>query len=64
MMVRHRAIRNNNGPKIITNWKFDLVDFFEKNHTKYFLAAHRFVFDRQTGPPAYLEQNSQHSWWM
>ena len=44
-MVRHRAIRYNNGEKIITNWKFDLVDFFDNNHTKYFLASHRLLFD-------------------
>ena len=44
-MVRHRSLRENDGNKIIRNWRFDMTDFFQYNHTKYFLAGHRLLSD-------------------
>ncbi|VDI33054.1 Hypothetical predicted protein [Mytilus galloprovincialis] len=44
-MIRHKAIRSNNGPKMLMYWKEDMVEFFKMGHTKYFLCGHRLLMD-------------------
>ena len=41
--VRHMAVRYGNGPKMMMYWKFDMLEFFSRNHTKYFLLGHRLI---------------------
>ncbi|XP_069114331.1 LOW QUALITY PROTEIN: uncharacterized protein [Argopecten irradians] len=42
-MVRRDAIRENDGERMITHWKFDLLQFYEKHHPKYFLICYRLL---------------------
>ncbi|VDI71771.1 Hypothetical predicted protein [Mytilus galloprovincialis] len=44
-MIRHKAIRSNNGPKMLMYWKEDMVEFFKMGHTKYFLCGLRLLMD-------------------
>jgi hypothetical protein len=37
------AIRENDGPRVITNWRFDLIDLFKKHHPKYIIMAANFT---------------------
>ena len=41
--VRHTAIRYNDGDAMIAHWKFNLVEFYLRNHHKYFIYAHRLL---------------------
>ena len=42
-MTRHDAVKENDGPRIIRYWKFDMFDYFEKNHPKYLIFGHRLL---------------------
>ena len=42
-MVRHEAVRRNDGPMMTLFWKMDMMNFGESNHTKYFILAHRLI---------------------
>ena len=44
-MAQHHAIRTNDGIKIVNFWKDDLFEFFERNHTKYFICSHQIITD-------------------
>lgn len=39
-MARHDAVKENDGPRMIIHWKFDMFEFYEKNHPKYFIFGH------------------------
>lgn len=41
--VRRDALRENDGNRIIMHWKFDLLNFFEHNHPKYFHVCHQLL---------------------
>lgn len=41
--VRHDAIRENDGPRMIMHWKFDMLQYIQMNHPKYFLIGHRLL---------------------
>jgi hypothetical protein len=41
--VRHMAVRFGNGLKVVQYWRHDMVEFFARNHTKYFLLGHRLL---------------------
>ncbi|XP_076101214.1 uncharacterized protein LOC143071009 [Mytilus galloprovincialis] len=42
-MARRDAIRENDGPAIISNWKVDMISFHNHHHPKYFILGHRLV---------------------
>ena len=42
-MARHDAVKENDGPRMIQHWKFDMFEFFEKKHPKYFIYGHRLL---------------------
>lgn len=42
-MARHDAVKENDGPRMIIHWKFDMFEFYEKNHPKYFIFGHRLL---------------------
>jgi len=46
-MVRHKAIRINDGQRMMIPWKEDMLEFYELNHPKYFLCGTRFLMDTQ-----------------
>jgi len=46
-MVRHKAIRINDGQRMMIPWKDDMLEFYELNHPKYFLCGTRFLMDTQ-----------------
>lgn len=48
-MVRHKAVRHNNGPRILSHWKVDLFEFYEYHHPKYFVCAHQILTDTHGG---------------
>ena len=35
--------RENDGEAMLAFWRCDSVDFWENNHTKYLILAHRFI---------------------
>ena len=41
--IRRNAIRENDGNRIIMHWKFDMLEFIEKHHPKYFLLGQRLL---------------------
>ncbi|KAL3867568.1 hypothetical protein ACJMK2_040455 [Sinanodonta woodiana] len=41
--VRRDAIRENDGERMLLHWRFDMLQFFEKHHTKYFIVGHRLL---------------------
>ncbi|XP_041357458.1 uncharacterized protein LOC121374422 [Gigantopelta aegis] len=41
--VRRDAIRENDGPRMLLHWKFDLLQFQERHHPKYFIVCHRLL---------------------
>jgi hypothetical protein len=41
--VRQDAIRENDGNRIILHWKFDMLQYIQKHHPKYFLIGHRLL---------------------
>ncbi|XP_014673981.1 PREDICTED: uncharacterized protein LOC106814196 [Priapulus caudatus] len=47
-MVRHRS---NNGDKMTAYWKEDMIEFYECNHTKYFICGHRLLMDTHGALP-------------
>ncbi|XP_041364463.1 uncharacterized protein LOC121379870 [Gigantopelta aegis] len=42
-IARHDAVIENDGPRMIMHWKFDMVDFYNKHHPKYFIFGHRLL---------------------
>ena len=44
-MVRHKAIRINDGQIMMIHWK-DMLEFYELNHPKYFLCGTGFSWTR------------------
>ena len=42
-MARHDTLRENDGPRIIMHWRFDIIEFLTHNHTKYFVFAFRLL---------------------
>lgn len=41
--VRRDALRENDGKRIIMHWRFDLLNFYEHNHPKYFHVCHQLL---------------------
>ncbi|XP_070564658.1 uncharacterized protein [Ptychodera flava] len=41
--VRKDAVRHNDGPMMVADWRHDTVDFWNKGHPKYLILAHRFL---------------------
>lgn len=41
--ARHDAVKENDGPRMIRHWKFDMFDFHEHNHPKYFIYGVRLL---------------------
>ena len=41
--ARHDAVKENDGPRMIRHWKFDMFEFHEHNHPKYFIFGHRLL---------------------
>lgn len=39
-MANRDTIREGDGPAMLSNWRLDLLDFWEKNHPKYLILAH------------------------
>lgn len=44
-MARHDAVKENDGPRMIRHWKFDMFEFFQKNHPKYFIFGHHLLLN-------------------
>ena len=42
-VVRRDAVREGNGPAMISHWKMDLLDFYKFGHYKYTIIAHRLL---------------------
>ncbi|KAK3103574.1 hypothetical protein FSP39_020297 [Pinctada imbricata] len=42
-MARSDAIKENDGTRMIIHWKCDMPEFYEMNHTKYFIFAFRLL---------------------
>ena len=42
-LTRKDCVRENDGPMMMTFWKWDLMSFFNRNHTKYVILAHRLL---------------------
>ncbi|KAK3611122.1 hypothetical protein CHS0354_007381 [Potamilus streckersoni] len=42
-IARHDAVKENDGPRMIRYWKFDLFEFYEKNHPKYLIFGLRLI---------------------
>lgn len=42
-LARADAVSENDGTRMIRHWKFDLMEFYEKHHPKYFVYAHRLL---------------------
>ena len=42
-LVRNDAIRENDGPRIIRNWKLDIIELCENHHPKYVIYAARLL---------------------
>ncbi|KAK3105421.1 hypothetical protein FSP39_024916 [Pinctada imbricata] len=42
-LTRKDCVRENDGPMIIQFWKYDLVPFHNRNHSKYVILAHRLI---------------------
>ena len=42
-LIRHDAVKENDGVRMIRHWKFDILQFFEEGHPKYFIFAHRLI---------------------
>ncbi|KAL3854926.1 hypothetical protein ACJMK2_014161 [Sinanodonta woodiana] len=42
-IARHDAVKENDGPRMIRYWKFDLFEFYEKNHPKYLIYGLRLI---------------------
>lgn len=59
-MARHDAVKENDGPRMIIHLKFDMFEFYEKNHPKYFIFGHRLLANL-TG--AASEQLKHHLIW-
>lgn len=43
-LVRRDAVRNGDGKAMIDHWSFDLIQFSNKHHYKYFIIAHQLLF--------------------
>ena len=39
-LARRDAIREGDGPAMVDFWKMEMVTFFKKNHSKYFVNGH------------------------
>ena len=48
-MVRNDAVRENDGDRMIRHWRYDLLEFYEQHHPKYFICAHRLLTDVNGG---------------
>ncbi|CAC5398328.1 unnamed protein product [Mytilus coruscus] len=44
-IIRHDAIKENDGIRMFRHWKADLPDFYENNHPKYLIYAHRLLIN-------------------
>jgi len=45
-MARRDAIRENDGPVMVSLWKIDMLDFHSRNHYKYTILGHRLLAGR------------------
>ena len=43
LLARRDAVRENDGPAMISHWKHDMIAFANNNHYKYMILAHRFL---------------------
>lgn len=48
-LCRRDAIRENDGPRMLLHWRFDMLRFFTENHPKYFIFGHRLLTDTAGG---------------
>ncbi|XP_041454619.1 uncharacterized protein LOC121407551 [Lytechinus variegatus] len=48
-MVRHDAIREGDGNRMIQHWRLDLAHFFDKHHRKYLAEGHTLLMDVNGG---------------
>ena len=46
-LARRQVIRDGNGPGMMEMWRLDLIDFWQHNHTKYFILAHNLLVGKQ-----------------
>ena len=44
-MARHDAVKENGGARMIMHWKFDMFEFYEKNHPKYLILGERLLLN-------------------
>ncbi|VDI42943.1 Hypothetical predicted protein [Mytilus galloprovincialis] len=42
-LARRDAIKEHDGPALISNWKVDMVSFHNHHHPKYFILGHRLI---------------------
>lgn len=42
-MVQTNAERYNNGEQLTSDWRLDMVDFWNNNHNKYLILGHRLL---------------------
>ena len=47
--ARYDAIRENDGDRIMSHWRFDMVEFFEMHHPKYFIEGFHLLTDINGG---------------
>ena len=53
-MVQTYAERCNNGDHLITDWRLDMVEFWNYNHNKYLILGHRLLAGNQRFKDLYL----------
>lgn len=56
-MVRHDAVRENDGERIIRHWKYDMINYFENHHPKYFILGFRLLTAVNGGVSARLKED-------
>lgn len=42
-LVRHDAVRENDGDAMMGHWRYDVVQFHNRHHPKYVVLAHRLL---------------------
>ena len=43
LLIQRDAVRENDGPQLVTHWKLDFAHFFNYIHPKYVIVAHRII---------------------
>nr|XP_022295009.1 uncharacterized protein LOC111105128 [Crassostrea virginica] len=55
-MIQREAERSNNGEQLLSDWRLDMVEFWNRNHNKYLILGHRLLAGINGWLPARLRQ--------